>query len=182
MIISKKPPYQNTEVDPEKTQSDINKLLRSYGVSVFQWTTDYDNNKIVLSMKVETPDQRKVYEIRMEPPTFAMSRKTYNPKTGKHERQDLPNWAASFRFLYNRVKVRLEEVAYGGSTVEQAFLSEIVVNTPTGKTTLYQALMDRQVLDKGFALEDKGEGEGTTVESVGSEPVQEATWREADST
>ena len=60
MIISKKPPYQNTEVDPEKTQSDINKLLRSYGVSVFQWTTDYDNNKIVLSMKVETPDQRKV--------------------------------------------------------------------------------------------------------------------------
>ena len=45
MIISKKPPYQNTKVDPEATQVAINKMLRSYGVSVYQWTTNFDINQ-----------------------------------------------------------------------------------------------------------------------------------------
>jgi hypothetical protein len=148
MIISKKPPYQNTNVDPEQTQSDINKMLRAYGVNVSQWTTDYEKLQVSLSFRVDQTVNGKTmtYNIRTEPPTFAKQRRTWDAKLGKNIKKDLPNWAASFRFLYNRVKTRLEEVAYGGSTVEQAFLSDIIVNLPNGGTsTMYQALKNADV-------------------------------------
>jgi hypothetical protein len=31
MIVSKKPPYQNTKVDPDKTRMDVDKLLAVVG-------------------------------------------------------------------------------------------------------------------------------------------------------
>ena len=156
MIVSKKPPYQNTKVDPDKTRMDVDKLLRKYGVSAIQWTNDYDHNIVVVQFRMEKDG--KVYSIKKVPPSFTFPRVTYNSKTGKHEKVDLPNWAASMRFLYNSVKSRLEEVAYGGVTIEEAFLADIIIPLKDGTTTtMYQALKNAEVFEKGLFLEDKTE-------------------------
>ncbi len=112
MIISKKPPYLNTKADPERTQSQINKLLQKYGVSSYAWTTEWDKAKVQLALRIEQDNKgaRKVYDIVMEPPTFAKSHRTYIPMKGRSEVVYTPNWAASFRFLYYHVKAKLEEV------------------------------------------------------------------------
>ena len=160
MIISKKPPYLNTKADPERTQSQINKLLQKYGVSSYAWTTEWDKAKVQLALRIEQDNKgaRKVYDIVMEPPTFAKSHRTYIPMKGRSEVVYAPNWAASFRFLYYHVKAKLEEVAYGGSTVEKAFMAEILTRLPDGSTkTIYQVLADRQAFEKGLFLEDKQE-------------------------
>ena len=180
MIISKKPPYLNTKADPERTQSQINKLLQKYGVSSYAWTTEWDKAKVQLALRIEQDNKgaRKVYDIVMEPPTFAKSHRTYIPMKGRSEVVYAPNWAASFRFLYYHVKAKLEEVAYGGSTVEKAFMAEILTRLPDGSTkTIYQVLADRQAFEKGLFLEDKGEAK--EVQATSGPKVTDATYTEA---
>jgi tRNA nucleotidyltransferase (CCA-adding enzyme) len=143
MIISRKPPYSSTESDPEKTQMQINKLLRDYGVEGVQWTTRYDTNEVRLAFVVETEINgvKKKVGIEVTPPVFLAIRRTWDPKQGKYIKVNAPNWAQSFRLLYWWLKAKLEAVSYGLSTVEKEFLAQVMVQLPTGqKTTVGEAL------------------------------------------
>jgi hypothetical protein len=164
MIISKKPPYQGTEADPDKTRMQIDKLLRDYGVSGVQWTTDYDHNRVGLGFMVETEIRgvKKQIGIKIEPPVFVAQRRTWNPRLGKYERVYAPNWAQSFRLLFWWLKAKLEAVAYGLTSVEQEFLSQVVVKLPSGQQTTVGAALADPIFDGNLALEDK---------AVDTEPV-----------
>ena len=157
MILQKRPPYANTTADAEKTRGQIDKLLRAYGIDQFQWTQDKDI--ITLTMKIETEigGVKKVLGIKVSPPTFAREHRTYNPRSGKNERIYAPNWAQSYRLLYHWLKVKIEAVAYGLTTVEQEFLSQVMVAPPGGGTkTIGEVLTDPERFSK-LALEEKSD-------------------------
>lgn len=137
MIISKKPPYANTDVDPDKTQMEIDKLLQSYGVQGIQWTKRYDLNQVELSFIIETEIEgvKKQIGIKVTPPLFLAKRKTYDKKFGKYVIIEAPNFAQSFRLLYYWLKTKLESVAYGMFPIEQEFLSQVMVMLPNGQRT-----------------------------------------------
>ena len=157
MIISKRPPYQGTEADPDKTRMQIDKLLRDFGVSGVQWTTDYDHNRVGLAFMVETEIKgvKKQIGIKIEPPVFVAQRRTWNPRLGKYERVYAPNWAQSFRLLFWWLKAKLEAVAYGLTSVEQEFLSQVVVKLPSGQQTTVGAALAEPILAGNLALENK---------------------------
>ena len=155
MIISKRPPYANTTADAEKTRGQIDKLLRAYGIDQFQWTQDRDI--VTLTMKVETEigGVKKVLGLKVSPPTFAKRHMNWNANEGRHDKIYSPNWAQSYRLLYHWLKTKLEAVAYGLTSVEQEFLSQIMVALPTGEQkTVGEILTDPARLAK-FALEEK---------------------------
>lgn len=156
MIISKKPPYENTKVDPDDTKMQIDKLLRAYGVSQIQWTTDYANSQVKLAFKVEAEINgvKKIIGLQLEPPTFATKRRTWSPTKG-YVIVFAPNWSQSMRLLYYWLKVKLESVAYGFSSIEKEFLSQVMVSLPSGEIkTVGELFTDPERFSK-LALEDK---------------------------
>ena len=161
MIISKKPPYATTSVDPERSQLEINKLLREYGVSGLQWSTRFDLNQVELSFMVEAEIQgvRKQIAIKVSPPIFVAKRRTWNARKGTYEIVHAPNWAQSFRMLYFWLKSKLEAVAYGLSTVEKEFLSQVIVTLPSGQSTTIGEALTETIGSGRLALETKVERE-----------------------
>lgn len=154
MITPKKPPYSSTKADPDRTQMEINKLLQSYGVSGMQWTTNFKENKVVLQFGIETDFQgvRRMVGIKFEPQPFAVKRKTWNPK-GYYETVWAPNWGQTFRMLYWQLKAKLESVAYGLTSVEKEFLSQVMVSLPTGESTTIGEALQGGALQGQLALE-----------------------------
>jgi hypothetical protein len=171
MILSKKPPYAATEADPDKSRMQIDKLLRDYGVSGVQWTTDYDHNRVGLAFMVEAEIKgvKKQIGIKIEPPVFVAQRRTWNPRMGKYERVFAPNWAQSFRLLYWWLKAKLEAVAYGLTSVEQEFLSQVMVKLPTGEMTTMGAALTEPIFTGSLALEDRGQDERRIVNAIPAE-------------
>lgn len=161
MIISKRPPYEKTTADPERTEMQINKLLSQYGISKYQWTKDLKMGQVALTFEVEAEIQgvKKILNIRIVPPTFAKERRSWNALKGKNEKIYAPNWAQSYRLLFHWLKAKIEAIAYGLTTVEQEFLAQVVTTLPSGEqATIGEILLDRGVLASGkFALEDKSE-------------------------
>ena len=164
MILSKKPPYSSTEADPERTESQINKLLRDYGITKYQWTKDYDHNQVFLTFEIEAEISgvRKKFGVKVNPPTFAKQRMTWDPHLGKHVKVYAPNWAQSYRLLYHWLKAKIEAVAYGLVSAEQEFLSQVIISLPSGEIrTVGEMIVDpeSQYLDperlSKMALEEK---------------------------
>jgi len=157
MIISKRPPYSTTTADPDRTEMQINKLLSQYGINRYQWTKDLKNSQVSLTFEVEADLQgvKKVLGIKVMPPTFAMMRRTWNETTGRYEKMPLPNWAQSYRLLYHWLKAKIEAIAYGLTTVEKEFLSNVIVELPDGgKSTVGDIFEQRNILAENmFALE-----------------------------
>ena len=159
MILSKKPPYASTQSDPEVTRGQIDKLLREYGVSGVQWTTRYDINQVRLAFTVEADIKgvKKQIGIQVEPPAFAAKRKTWMVQHGRYEVVWAPNWAQSFRLLYWWLKSKLEAVAYGLTTVEQEFLSQVMVSLPGGEQTTMGVALKSTIVSGQLALEEKAD-------------------------
>lgn len=161
MIISKRPPYEKTTADPERTEMQINKLLGSYGISKYQWTKDLKAGQVSLTFEVEAEIQgvKKLLAIKIIPPTFAKERHSWNALKGRNEKIYAPNWAQSYRLLFHWLKAKIEAIAYGLTTVEQEFLAQVVTTLPSGEqATIGEILVQRGVLSSGrFELEDQSE-------------------------
>lgn len=153
MITPKKPPYASSKADPDRTQMEINKLLQSYGISGMQWTTDFKNAKVSLAFTVETEFEgvRKLVGIKFEPKAFAVKRKTWNQR-GYYETVWAANWGQTFRMLYWQLKAKLEAVAYGLTSVEKEFLSQVMVSLPSGETTTIGEALSAGALSGQLAL------------------------------
>lgn len=162
MIIKRKPPYAGTTADPDKTRGQIDKLLRDYGVSGVQWVTDYDHNRVGLAFMVEAEIKgvKKQINIKIEPPLFVSVRRTWNPRIGRYEKVESPNWAQSFRLMYYWLKVKIESVAYGLTPIEQEFLSQVMVKLPSGEQTTMGVALSGVVSTGQLALEEKRTDEG----------------------
>lgn len=131
MIRRKTPPYAGTEVSAEHSVAEINQLLRSYGIDDYQWTTLWSKGVVRLRFMLEV-SEGKFVSIEVSPPPFVARRKSWDEKEGKHRVIDAPNWAQSMRCLLHWLKAKLEAVAYGLKSVEEEFLSDLVVKNAQG--------------------------------------------------
>lgn len=160
MLKLTKPPYATTTVDAEKTQQQITSLLRKYGVSQINWQVNYDLEQVQLDFVIEYSrlDDNSVHRVavRVKPPMFAATRRTWNAKAGSYEKVEAANWAQSMRLLFHWIKAKLEAVSFGLNSVEKEFLSDIVTSLPDGTTQTIWDMIDRQVKQGNFALEYKG--------------------------
>ena len=160
MLKLTKPPYADTKVDAEKTQQDVTQLLRKYGVSQINWQIDYDMEQVQLDFVVEYMKQedQMVHRIavRVKPPMFAASRRTWDSKQGKYRKEELANWAQSMRLLYYWIKAKLEAVSFGLNSVEKEFLSDIVTTLPDGSRRTIWELISKEVEESKLMLEYRG--------------------------
>ena len=106
-------------------------------------------------VETEIKGVKKQIGIKIEPPIFIAQRRTWNPRMGKYERVYAPNWAQSFRLLFWWLKAKLEAVAYGLTSVEQEFLSQVVLKLPNGQQVTVGAALAEPILAGSLALEDK---------------------------
>lgn len=135
MKLNRKPPFANTAIDPEKSRAEIDHLLQEFGAEAVQWTTDWKMSKVNLKFMLETEIEgvKKRIGVDINPAIFAAEHRSYNPKLGRSEKVVAPNWAQSMRLLYWWLKSKLEAVAYGMTTAEQEFLSQVMTALPTGE-------------------------------------------------
>ena len=134
MIKPKKAPYASTVKDPDSSIADINRMLRTYGIDNYQWTTLWNENRVELKFAIETDPGRKI-GILVRPPAFTAKRKTWDSKAGKYATIEAANWPQSLRLLFWWLKAKVEAVAYGLREVEEEFLSDVIVHLPTGEET-----------------------------------------------
>lgn len=134
MIVKKKPPYQNTDVDPFKTQGQIQKMLQDYGAEAVSWVSDFTNNKVQLSfvIEIELHGIKRKIGVQMQPPTFLGTHKTWSPTKG-YQKVHAPNWQQSMRLLYYYLKAKLEAISYGLVDAEKEFFAQVITKLPTGE-------------------------------------------------
>lgn len=182
MIVQKKPPYSSSQVDPDKTKTQIDKLLRDYGIDGVQWTTNYRTNEVELTFIVEADIQgvKKHIGIQVSPPLMPAMRKTWDSKAGRYVKVKAPNWAQGMRLLYWWLKAKVESVAYGLTTVEQEFMSEILVKLPSGEPTtvkeILRPLIATERLSQLAALPSgSGSGSGSGEDRKGEQIIEGET-------
>ena len=159
MLKLTKPPYADTKVDADKTQQDITQLLRKYGVSQINWSVNYDLEQVQLDfvieyMKQEDQSAHRI-AVRVKPPMFAATRRTWDPKLGQYRKQDMANWAQSMRLLFHWIKAKLEAVSFGLNSVEKEFLSDIITTLPDGSRMTIWDMISRQMASNSLMLEFK---------------------------
>lgn len=149
-LLKVKPPYGDTTSDPDKTISDINKLLRKYGINNYQWTTLWEQGIVELKVMIESTGAdgklRKI-GIKVTPPIFKAKRRTWDTKKGRNVVQELPNYAQAMRLLYHWLKIKVEAVAFGLKEVEEEFMSDLIVRGPDGHESTVGKLFKPQFTD-----------------------------------
>lgn len=157
-ITKMKAPYTTTTKDPDATMSDINRLLKKYGISEIQWTTFWESNIVELRFALTQPDGKRV-GVKLAPPSFKAKRRTWNDKKGHYETILAPNWSQSLRLLYWFLKSKLEAVSYGLVDFDEEFLGNLIVRLPSGKeSTMIESIrarLDIPELDGEVVVEDK---------------------------
>jgi tRNA nucleotidyltransferase (CCA-adding enzyme) len=160
MLKLTKPPYADTKVDAEKTQQEISQLLRKYGVSQVNWQVNYDLEQVQLDFVIEYQKQedQSVHRVavRVKPPMFAATRRTWDSKLGRYKKEEMANWAQSMRLLLYWIKAKLEAVSFGLNSVEKEFLSDIVSTLPDGSRMTIWDMISQQMENNSLMLEYKG--------------------------
>lgn len=144
MIRKTKAPYRATEVPPERTKGEINRLLRDFGADGVSWSEIWSQNKAQLQFILEV-DQDKRILVRLEPPAFLGKHRSYDSRTGRSSEIDAPNWAQSYRLLKAYMKAKLESIAWGLRDVEEEFLADMVVRDKQGRETTVREIYNQQL-------------------------------------
>jgi hypothetical protein len=127
----KRLPYSGTKLTADQRMARINKMLRDYGITNYQWTTQWDRDIVELKFVIEE-ENKPFVGIKMVAPLFRVkhSNRSYNPKMGKYEYSSVsePNWAISLGLFENYLKTKLEAIAFGLRDVREEFMPDILVN------------------------------------------------------
>jgi hypothetical protein len=121
---------KGTDVTPDKSRTEIERLLRKYGADGF--TSGWDNNKRLSAILFRYHGKMVRFVVAIpsetDPEIRAQHRKGRSPIGHYVEREERRRWRA----LALAVKAKLELVASGITTFEDEFLSHIVA--PNGQT------------------------------------------------
>lgn len=126
-------PYaERTDISPEKSRAEIEKLLKKYGATsfVFGWSDGGGRETILFEVKGR--------RIRMEVPLPQIADFRYTPERGlarstqsqreAHEQAVRQRWRA-FALI---IKAKLEAVESGITTIDDEFLAHVII--PNGQT------------------------------------------------
>lgn len=145
---SKAPLYKSTEIPPERSRADIDRLLKDFGVSTRAWLTKDNQDVLVFEWIVETPGGRRALNFEFRPPRVEQTKKVWNQKLSKLEPRIVQNDAIAYRLLLNYIKNKLEAVRLGMVTVEAEFMAQIKLNLPGGSSTTLGAEIVGLMVDR----------------------------------
>lgn len=141
-------PYEGSQVDPEKSKSQMQKLLQKYGADPVQWTQSGDNIVLRFGIRVEVKGVIKDLAIELAPPRFEKKVKQWNKSKSAYDHAFVPDTKRGLRLLYFYLKSKLEAIGFGLVDAEKEFLSQIVVQLPEGPRTVGQLL--EPIMAKGL--------------------------------
>lgn len=148
MITKRKPPYQSTDVDPFKTQGQIQKMLQDYGAEAVSWVSDFTNNQVQLSflIEIELHGVKRKIGVQIKPPTFLGTHKTWSSTKG-YQKVHAPNWQQSMRLLYYYLKAKLEAISYGLVDAEKEFFAQVITKLPSGEQGTVWDLIGKSAIE-----------------------------------
>ena len=132
-IYSKDAPYSSTKVSVEKSKSDIDNILRKYGVKKIAWEFDPEHDDIELHFQYEEEieGQKVMPVIALRPPEIWKTVRGYSKKHQKYIKAQTIYWTQSMRCLYWYIKSHLEMTKLGYSK-SQEFLPHVALHLPDG--------------------------------------------------
>jgi len=122
----------NTDVPIEESRSQINLLLRNWGVSGIQWTEDYENNRMMLQFVWRHKEIPYMAKMVVNLPTDeVLTERAKHKRSGRVLEDKLEllketrGWR-EHRVLYIFLKGSFEAIENGIITAEQLFLPWLV--------------------------------------------------------
>ena len=125
--------YYGTKVSISKTQGDIKKILRKFGLQGHRFT-EYRNIGVV-EFILRKNENEMAYRFKFD-----------LPEKENHRRQ-------VYRALFHYLKNRFLAVEFGITTIEKEFLQELVLKLPNGSTTTVKELVENQLSQLEFKSE-----------------------------
>ncbi len=121
---------QTTDVSVDKSRAEIERVLAKYGADAFGYTIDGQDAKIAFRMSgrhfrfaLTLPDRN-----RADFHTYQQSSKTWKRADGVPEKMWEQECRSLWRALLLVIKAKLEAVAVGITTLEDEFLSAMVLS------------------------------------------------------
>ena len=156
-------PYQNTTIDPEHSKADIEHILKLNGIKDVQWTTLDGKTELKFLWVVTAKGVERKIAFGFSPPDIIMKhrRQGYGTVSERDER-------VAFRMLFFYLKSKLEAVKYGLESLEQEFMSHILMSLPDGSSRklgerLEEAIVNGYV-ESTFALPAPRESQRKVIE------------------
>ncbi len=151
-----KQPYADTEVPAERSRTDIERLLTKYEAEGVRWTKmKNEPPTLEFLFTVTVNGVQKQLGFRITPPVIMVNRRASGKYGGL---VTVRNENAEMRLVWWYLKTRLEAVAAGMETLEEALMSKILIALPdeTGKgvkvTTAGEAIKEQIVNPKRKGL------------------------------
>jgi hypothetical protein len=123
-------PYANTQVSPEHSKADIEHLLKINGIQDIQWTTLNGQTELKFLWKVTVKGVERKIAFGFVPPTIERQK-----RQSGYGMVRITDERIAFRILFYYLKSKLEAVKFGLETLEQEFMSHIIVSLPDGTRT-----------------------------------------------
>ena len=162
--MTMKHPYASTKVSAEKSRGDIERLLKKYNAQGIRWTSMAGSSPVLeFIFDVTVNGIEKRLGFRIVPPVITIRRRA-NGRRG--DLLTVRNEDAEMRLVWWFVKSRLEAVAAGMETLEEALMSKILIALPNEAGRVQATTMGeeikRQIVDpkrKGLLPTFRIEGE-----------------------
>lgn len=126
-------PYNNTTISVDQTQSEIQSMLKEFGVKGIRWTAEENvmngTELPTLEFLVSSEIKGVAKDIGIEVKPVLLS------KVVGREHIETPAPEQSMRLLYWWLKAKLEAVKFGLESIEHVLLSNVIVKLPDGGTT-----------------------------------------------
>jgi len=129
-INYKKLNYYGTKVSISKTQEDIKKILKKFGLQGIRFTEIYEIGMIefILSVNDKEMPFRFKYEL---------------PKQENYRKQ-------VYRALFYYLKNRFLAIEFGITTIEKEFLQELVLKLPDGSDATVKEIIQDNILKLSY--------------------------------
>ena len=132
-IWSKDATYASTKFSVERSKSEIDNILRKYGVKDIAWRFDPEHDDIEVHFQVEEEiaGQKLSPVIRIKPPEIWKRVRSWAKRRQKLVKAEIIYWPQSMRCLFWYIKSHLEMTKLGYSKTHE-FLPHINLELPNG--------------------------------------------------
>lgn len=167
----KRVPYSTTEVSPERSRAQIEKMLYEYGAEGVNITTKADGTG-VLRFLMEIPKeggQTKKLMVEITPPILSKRVKVWDDKLSRTVERDVIHTGAAWRLTFYYLKAKLESIVSGLVDFEHEFLADTVIQDDMGRQVTVAKVLIPLLEKTGGQLSlpsgDRKEERSTVVEA-----------------
>lgn len=132
-------PYYNTKVSPDRTKSEIMRILEKYGIIDYQWTQIEGNEHLKFVFSTVVQGKEIKVAVKFELPDIKALKGRYNEVVSVPKSQ-------IYRMFFYSIKSLLETTKYGILHKEDLFFSYIITQLPDGSEGVMKDLLKDQYL------------------------------------